>query len=802
MSNRIDLVGATKDKSIAQSTKLNHLILSNNIDSYIHLNSLVQKKQPHLTVFDISQHLYPSKIQLTLRKGNNNQYNLLPNSKFHDETSLIRFKQDMNKLLTMFHSVLSPNGFLAIKVNGTFKAIMRRLLDSIFHQNNFMNEIIINSPFKIQYSKEINFFERNDYFLLYSVSTNRKINAVFDDKESGGYWHSFVSKGQGSAKTFLINGELVLLEPPSGTHWKLKQESILELCKNGQIRLNKKGNPEYWVQPKIGQVVDSNWLDLELTKNNSHQNRCFSRLYEVLMMPKQLMVIVNPRDSSSVIEASTFGLNWICLVEDEKSLENLEVALQANNVEYIRKIIKTSIGSKRNIHSTSLTKNDIEESSSSVTSHDLRAITYYPTKSSIYPPTNHKFLNTLIRGDCKHVLRLLEEKYCQTLKLIYIDPPFYTGYDEILYIPFQSKDNSNNTKKDMLNGSIKTIAYKNVLVTNSPISDFKRWFKERILSMKPLLSLDGFIFVRFDYHFGHYAKEVLNEVFGLDNFVIEFTIRRMKKNLSEKQLNQQTRLIVHSDSLFVYRRSNQSKFRLEGVNKNVRKGQDKAEVEYSHDNLWLDIAGYQKVKRTIYPTENSETLLKRVIELSTEEGDIIADFFAGSGTTLSVAEQNNRRWLGIDIGLLSINEIRKRILQIEKRSPFEYHELIDTHSDLESGNDGRIDFDLKIEKKKSPQGINVLLTITNLVHTPSIKKLYDSLLIDVIDYWEVDWNYDKNLAIVSWNSYRQIRRKKVEKRIPVSTSHTYSQENKAIIWVNIVDIFGNSSYNTIEVDLR
>ena len=93
------------------------------------------------------------------------------------------------------------------------------------------------------------------------------------------------------------------------------------------------------------------------------------------------------------------------------------------------------------------------------------------------------------------------------------------------------------------------------------------------------------------------------------------------------------------------------------------------------DNIWLDIAGYQKMKKTLYPTENSETLLRRVIEVSTSPKDIVADFYAGSGTTLAVAETLGRKWIGVDIGNQSINEIRKRLLQFPDRKRIDYFKI-------------------------------------------------------------------------------------------------------------------------------
>ncbi|MHA2387933.1 MAG: DNA methyltransferase [Candidatus Hodarchaeales archaeon] len=768
------------------------------------VDSLVQqkKKDPRLIIYDISHHYYPPDIEVNQIGKVKEIYSLNPSFKFHDKTSLYEFLNEITHILKISYSILRMDGFLAVKVNGTIKAYVKQIIDSVFHQENFMNEVLINSPLKIHYSKKNAFFERTDYFLLYSTSKTRKINPVYDEKESGGYWHSFVSKGQGTPKYFLINGKKMLLDPPSGTHWKLRQESILELCEKGQIRLNRRGNPEYWVPPKIGQIVDSNWLDLDNSTLSKHQDSYYTRLFKVLMSSKQVVMVINPRTTSSLIEASNYNLNWICMIQDKQILDLIKYELSRENISYSVMFHRNFINSKIGLTKNPLSVDQTEFLPSSTSkSSTLVPISFYPNDRTIETQAKNLWNNRLIQGDCLEVLRLLKEEYYQAIKLIYIDPPFYTGYNESIYIPVQSISDSNLIEKKVTDNSIKTFAYKNLFLSNTPIDDFKTWFRRRVTLMRPLLRLDGFIFVRFDYHFGHYAKKILDDTFGQENFVIEFIIRRMKKNLSDKQLNRQSHLIVHSDSLFVYRGSNEAKFHHDLIKKSVRRGQNKAEIEYLHDNLWIDIAGYQKVKRTLYPTENSEALLKRVIDISTSEGDIVADFFAGSGTTLAMAEKSGRKWLGIDIGKLSISEIRKRILQVVDRSPFEFHRIIDENGNQDSEEEDIFNFDIKIEKHPLTQGNKIVLTLINMQYSSSMHELQNYSFIDIIDYWEIDWDYDKSVAAIDWCSNRQIKRKKIESSVTVSVHHEYSEFREFNIWVNIVDIFGNSSHKTIQIDL-
>ena len=89
--------------------------------------------------------------------------------------------------------------------------------------------------------------------------------------------------------------------------------------------------------------------------------------------------------------------------------------------------------------------------------------------------------------------------------------------------------------------------------------------------------------------------------------------------------------------------------------------------------LWTDISpvNHRRTRRTGYATQKPEALLERIIKASSNEGDLVADFFCGSGTTLAVAEKLGRRWIGCDLGRFAIHTTRKRLLGIEGCKPFE-----------------------------------------------------------------------------------------------------------------------------------
>jgi len=111
---------------------------------------------------------------------------------------------------------------------------------------------------------------------------------------------------------------------------------------------------------------------------------------------------------------------------------------------------------------------------------------------------------------------------------------------------------------------------------------------------------------------------------------------------------------------------------VDGKLKNAR--DEKGNIKYIYvtertvDDVWDDISRTMPASTEFidYPTQKPELLVKRIIEATTSEGDLIMDFFCGSGTTLAVAEKLNRRWIGCDIGKLAIYTTQKRLLEIDK----------------------------------------------------------------------------------------------------------------------------------------
>lgn len=321
--------------------------------------------------------------------------------------------------------------------------------------------------------------------------------------------------------------------------------------------------------------------------------------------------------------------------------------------------------------------------------------------------------NKLIWGDNKFILSSLLNGPMRTeieknggIKLIYIDPPFDVGADFTMNVNIG--DNSYEKKPNVL----EHIAYRDTWGKGS--DSFLSMIYERLILMKDLLADDGAIFVHCDGRLNSHLKVTMEEIFGSDNFNNEITWKRQtssgykgKTNIGK---NSDYILFAQKSNLFQYKPqyieysekyikerfnktdpdgrkyidlplgSKTTKERIEKLKAEnriyytatggMRKKNYLDEIEgIPIDDVWTDIKLINSMsdERIDYPTQKPESLIKRIIDLSTKEGDIVCDFFCGSGTTAAVAEKNNRKWICSDLGKFAIHTTRKRMIGIQRQ---------------------------------------------------------------------------------------------------------------------------------------
>ena len=302
-----------------------------------------------------------------------------------------------------------------------------------------------------------------------------------------------------------------------------------------------------------------------------------------------------------------------------------------------------------------------------------------------------------------------EYKYRNKIDLIYIDPPFMVQNDFVaensIDIEVDEEEGVMSVKEPTI---IETIAYKDTW--QNGLDSFLQMMRERLLSMKELLSPTGSIYVHLDWHTSHYIKVLMDEVFDYSNFVNHIIWTYGGKGLtgtkgSYVRYHADILLYSKTNTLYIQPRAEGITESVHGrfgkyINKNnqiffrtlkdnnelseLRKatqrfikknGGDPADDDVAVDfnkgslikDIWDDIPiireSFAYEEYTGYPTQKPIQLMKRVIKSSCPQNGMVMDAFVGSGTTCEVAErlasELNCSWIGIDNSKFAIHTTRK-----------------------------------------------------------------------------------------------------------------------------------------------
>jgi len=303
---------------------------------------------------------------------------------------------------------------------------------------------------------------------------------------------------------------------------------------------------------------------------------------------------------------------------------------------------------------------------------------YYPAqlKESFGEPKNG-WMNKIFWGDNLQVMSHMLKEYRGKIDLIYIDPPFDSKatYKKEIKVLGTKTNGDNTVFEEKQYGDIWTN------------DEYLQFMYERLVLIKELLSEDGSIFLHCDWHRGHQLRCLMDEVFGASNFINEIVwCYYGPGSPGMRQFNRK------HDNIFWYCKNGKWKFNADDIRvahdekttgnfKQGLKGSGFIAGDYNladgkiPEDWWeMAIAGRYPndgIKRIGYPTEKPAKLLERIIKTVTNEGDLVFDCFMGSGVTQAVADQLNRRFIGADINLASIQMVTKRLLntaQFENRN--------------------------------------------------------------------------------------------------------------------------------------
>ena len=333
--------------------------------------------------------------------------------------------------------------------------------------------------------------------------------------------------------------------------------------------------------------------------------------------------------------------------------------------------------------------------------------------------------NKLIWGDNKLILSSLANGPLREeiekeggLKLIYIDPPFAVGMD----FGFDIEIGGETAEKKQ--SIIEEIAYRDTW--GKGISSYLTMMYERIKLMHKLLADDGSFYVHIDWRVSALTRLMCDDIFGRDNFKNELIWhysgwRRSDNNQYSRKhdtiyfytkssdkwyytvvkeswvddipLSKANELVFQSDEKGDYFLEDGKKMYLTGIlEEYIANRKQSIKKDSEGQFVWADgrntVKRYLKdvlkegkaiddvwniralttsaIERLNYETQKPEALIERIIEASSSEGDLIADFFCGSGTTAAVAEKLGRKWITTDLGRFSIHTARKRLIGVQR----------------------------------------------------------------------------------------------------------------------------------------
>ena len=289
--------------------------------------------------------------------------------------------------------------------------------------------------------------------------------------------------------------------------------------------------------------------------------------------------------------------------------------------------------------------------------------------------------NMIIHGECVSACAYLKEQGIK-VDLVYIDPPFANGadYAKKVYLrrnPLVAKA-IQKAEQELEDNELKAFEEK----MYGDIWDkekYLNWMYENLMAIRSVMSENASIYVHLDWHIGHYVKILMDEIFGEDRFINEITWYYYNKMAPKSNCFPRT-----SDIILYYSKNNHYIFNTQYEKREEKKKQlvrkfvngkainvrdENGNVMYQDsyekriDDVW-EIPMLQPADKNEpvgYATQKPEALLERIINASSNNNMVVADFFGGSGVTAAVANKLGRKFIHTDININSIQTARDRL---------------------------------------------------------------------------------------------------------------------------------------------
>jgi DNA modification methylase len=358
--------------------------------------------------------------------------------------------------------------------------------------------------------------------------------------------------------------------------------------------------------------------------------------------------------------------------------------------------------------------------------------------------------NRLFLGDNLSIMASLLPKYEGRVNLIYADPPFFTNRKFTTRIG-RGEDSRKPAEWQLADG------YHDHWKS---LDDYLQFLYDRLALMHRLLASNGTLYLHLDWHADSYARLILDELFGPENMLNEiiWTYHGPSPIRSAFNRKHDTILVFVKGAGYTFNADavrepyNPSTVKTFGASSKAGFGKvpNLARGKVPEDWWYFPVVARLHNERTGYPTQKPEALVERVVLASSNPGDIVADFFCGSGTTPLVAARNGRKFLASDETFRAIHTTRSRL--IASQSPFSLER------------DTKMDLPLKSAKIKATYSNEGLMLA-------STSKL---------DYWEVDPAWDGETFHSAAQAVRPARRGAIPSALKIKIGHKV-----CVRWVTI-----------------
>lgn len=390
--------------------------------------------------------------------------------------------------------------------------------------------------------------------------------------------------------------------------------------------------------------------------------------------------------------------------------------------------------------------------------------------------------NDLIWGDNIDLISaMISGEYQNKIDLIYLDPPYMSHVDYTSNIRFDKNQKSEQIQRKAFSDKWK-----------GGLDQYLQMLYIRLQMLKELLSERGSIFVHIDWHASHYIRVLMDEVFGEEFFVNEIVWCYGGGGRSRSHL------LRKHDIIYWYAKSENYIFNpqyrpyTEGT---IKRGLTKVKgSKYSLNkngallqDWWTDInkilspTAQENLK---YPTQKPKDLIKRLIAMASYPDSIVADFFAGSGTTAEVCNEMGRKWILCDNSTLALQTIIYRLINCSAK-PFSIKKCEDV-TFPES------DADLIMEKPRIQRCNKDEVLINIRINDYRIKREEkQKSQKNCIEYWEADLNFDNSVFCSDVQVIRQTQR--FGGPISLELQVLLPRQRNYRIAVRVHDIFANST---------